>query len=64
MSAALDSGLAFATIIIFLSLGMQNINAPSWWGTTFFDTTADAEGKGPVRIKLAKGETFGPSTWD
>ncbi|KAF9410344.1 hypothetical protein BGZ94_001675 [Podila epigama] len=33
LSAALDSGVAIAALVIFFSLQMHNVNFPSWWGT-------------------------------
>ena len=59
LSAALDSGLAFGTIVIFFALQMTNKNPPSWWGNNVVETTLDAQ-KNAVRITLPKGQTFGP----
>ncbi|KAG0092652.1 hypothetical protein BGZ92_009116 [Podila epicladia] len=33
LSAALDSGVAIAALVIFFSLQMQGIEFPSWWGS-------------------------------
>ncbi|KAG0025207.1 hypothetical protein BGZ81_007330, partial [Podila clonocystis] len=33
LSAALDSGVAIAALVIFFSLQMHGIDFPSWWGT-------------------------------
>jgi OPT family small oligopeptide transporter len=66
LSAALDSGVAIGTIIIFFCLqfpknGTIGMGLQNWWGNTVYTTTADFKGT-PLRV-LAKGETFGPSTW-
>lgn len=33
LSAALDSGVALAALVVFFTLQMQGIDFPSWWGT-------------------------------
>ncbi|KAF9202183.1 hypothetical protein BGZ59_002283, partial [Podila verticillata] len=33
LSAALDSGVAMAALVIFFTLQMQGVDFPSWWGT-------------------------------
>ncbi|CAO3564077.1 unnamed protein product [Mortierella alpina] len=33
LSAALDSGVALAALLIFFTLQMRNIEFPAWWGT-------------------------------
>jgi hypothetical protein len=38
-SAALDSGLALSTIIIFFALLLPQINPPQWWGNTVIQGT-------------------------
>ncbi|KAL9070772.1 MAG: hypothetical protein Q9157_005697 [Trypethelium eluteriae] len=38
-SAALDSGLALSTIIIFFALLLPQVNPPSWWGNNVVSTT-------------------------
>ena len=67
LSAALDSGVAIAVVLIFFCLqypknneiGATNIQV--WWGNTVFANTADWAG---ASLKtLADGETFGPSKW-
>ncbi|KAI5124408.1 hypothetical protein M0805_008292 [Coniferiporia weirii] len=62
LSAALDSGVAIALIIIFFALqlpkGGFNLN---WWGNTVWTNTADYNGT-PL-ITLGEGQTFGPTTW-
>jgi OPT family small oligopeptide transporter len=67
LSAALDSGVAVAAVLIFFCLqypangtiGANNIM--EWWGNTVFLKTADA--KGTPLLKVPKGEYFGPRTW-
>ncbi|EIN04185.1 OPT oligopeptide transporter [Punctularia strigosozonata HHB-11173 SS5] len=67
LSAALDSGVAVATVLIFFilqypksgTIGLTTVQA--WWGNTVSYNNADALGT-PMRV-LAEGETFGPSTW-
>lgn len=58
-SAALDSGLALCTILIFFALLLPKVNPPNWWGNNVVGTTLDAQGAA-VQIVLPKGETFGP----
>jgi OPT family small oligopeptide transporter len=38
-SAALDSGLAIATIVIFFALLLPQVSPPQWWGNTVVGTT-------------------------
>jgi OPT family small oligopeptide transporter len=38
-SAALDSGLAVATIIIFFALLLPQVSPPQWWGNTVVSST-------------------------
>ena len=67
LSAAMDSGVAVAAVLIFFCLqyprngtiGANNIQV--WWGNTVPFNTADAAGT-PL-IALAKGEKFGPTSW-
>jgi hypothetical protein len=53
----LDTGVAFATIIIFFALSYQGIKLV-WWGNTINSTTFD--GKSVPWKKVAKGAHFGP----
>jgi hypothetical protein len=39
LSAALDSGLALATIVIFFALTMTKTEAPKWWGNNVVTST-------------------------
>ncbi|KAJ7074114.1 OPT oligopeptide transporter [Mycena amicta] len=57
LSAGLDTGVAFATIIIFFALSYQGIKIV-WWGNTVNSTTYD--GKSIPWSKVAKGAHFGP----
>ncbi|TDL28758.1 OPT oligopeptide transporter [Rickenella mellea] len=62
LSAALDSGVAFALIVIFFTVqlpkGGFNIN---WWGNTVWLNTADTNFL-PLKT-VASGQIFGPQTW-
>lgn len=62
LSAALDSGVAIALIIIFFTLQLPKggINI-DWWGNTVWMNTLDA--MGAPFYTLAPGEIFGPTTW-
>ncbi|KAJ6618832.1 OPT oligopeptide transporter [Mycena sp. CBHHK59/15] len=57
LSAGLDTGVAFATIIIFFALSYHGIKL-NWWGNTVNSTTYD--GKSVPWKKVAKGSYFGP----
>ncbi|KAJ3477668.1 hypothetical protein NLI96_g10300 [Meripilus lineatus] len=67
LSAALDSGVAIAAILIFFCLqypkngtiGKDNIQ--KWWGNTVSFTNADANGT-PFKL-LPEDGFFGPSNW-
>jgi hypothetical protein len=59
LSAALDTGLAFGTMLVFFAIQLQNIDPPDWWGNRVGLSTLDAKNKA-IRIKLGEGETFGP----
>ncbi|KAI0690888.1 OPT oligopeptide transporter protein-domain-containing protein [Cytidiella melzeri] len=67
LSAALDSGTAVSTIIVFFCLqypknGMIGLTTiQSWWGNTVPWNTYDAI-KQPY-YTLAPNQTFGPATW-
>ncbi|KAF8526000.1 OPT oligopeptide transporter [Hysterangium stoloniferum] len=69
LSAALDSGVAISTIVIFFALqypqngqiGLNTIQA--WWGNAGFQKTAEYD---PARVAIKsvpQGQKFGPSTW-
>lgn len=61
LSAGLDIGLAWSSLIIFLCLNLTNANFPDWWGNNVINTS-DLAGTAVSKV-LAKGEAFGPSTW-
>ncbi|OCH85567.1 OPT oligopeptide transporter [Obba rivulosa] len=67
LSAALDSGLAVAAILIFFCLQYPKNNTigadtiQKWWGNTVSFDNADGLAL-PLRA-LASGEAFGPSKW-
>ncbi|KAI9826487.1 MAG: hypothetical protein M1819_007336 [Sarea resinae] len=61
-SAALDSGLAISTILIFLTLDLTNTAGPSWWGNSVVETTMDAQYTA-VQATVPPGEIFGPKHW-
>lgn len=62
LSAALDSGVAIALIIIFFALQFPKGGIEfNWWGNTVWVNTADWNGT-PF-ITLEPGQTFGPSSW-
>lgn len=65
VSAALDSGLAISTIVIFFTLGLSGLNGGSfvsWWGVNIAQNTMDASGSALQKV-VADGETFGPKSW-
>ncbi|EJD53618.1 OPT oligopeptide transporter [Auricularia subglabra TFB-10046 SS5] len=67
LSAALDSGVAIATIIIFFALqfpkngtiGKNTIQ--TWWGNSVYGETAD--GAGLPLLPIPEKGHFGPDTW-
>lgn len=60
LSAALDSGTSFCTIIIFFALALpkDGINL-NWWGNTVWINTFDAIGM-PRQLPSGPNGTFGP----
>ncbi|QRW05770.1 OPT oligopeptide transporter protein [Ceratobasidium sp. AG-Ba] len=64
LSAALDSGVAVATILIFFCLQFPQRGALElhWWGNDISNRTAD--GQGTPHISLESGKTFGYTTWN
>ena len=60
LSAALDSGLAITTFLVFFCLTYPGVEL-NWWGNTIAYTTAD--GLGTALDSVAPGETFGPKNW-
>lgn len=62
LSAGLDIGLAWCSLIIFLTIGMTNTDAPSWWGNNVINTV-DYNVVTNIRELLPEGQAFGPSSW-
>lgn len=63
LSAGLDIGLAYSSLVIFLCLNLTNTNFPSWWGNDVVNTTLDTNmGTISRMIDPAIG-FFGPTTW-
>ncbi|KHC46289.1 OPT family small oligopeptide transporter [Candida albicans P37039] len=63
LSAGLDIGLAWCSLIIFLCLSLTNTDFPSWWGNDVINTTFDTQVVTNIRHILKEGEAFGPSSW-
>jgi len=61
-SAALDSGLALCTILIFFALLLPQVNLPNWWGNNVVGTTMDAQDTAVQKV-VAPGQIFGPTSW-
>ncbi|KAF9530833.1 OPT oligopeptide transporter [Crepidotus variabilis] len=67
LSAALDSGVAIAAVLIFFilqypangTIGADNL--AKWWGNTVFSNTADANAT--TMLTIPEGQHFGPATW-
>lgn len=62
LSAGLDIGLAWSSLIIFLAINLSNTNAPSWWGNNVVSSTLEGGGYAATFI-LEEGQAFGPSSW-
>lgn len=60
LSAALDSGVAIATVIIFFCITLP-AGSLSWWGNNVYKNTAD--GKGTPYKGLPPDGYFGPTSW-
>ncbi|KAF1933125.1 OPT superfamily oligopeptide transporter [Didymella exigua CBS 183.55] len=59
LSAALDSSIAIAAVIIFFAVFWTKVSENfSWWGTTVYKDTCDWKSC-PFKV-LVKGEKFGP----
>ncbi|CAK9436467.1 uncharacterized protein LODBEIA_P10250 [Lodderomyces beijingensis] len=63
LSAGLDVGLAWSSLIISLAMGLTNTSFPSWWGNDVVTSTADYDTMSNIRKLLEPGEAFGPSSW-
>lgn len=62
LSAGLDIGMAWSSVIIFLTISLTKTSAPNWWGNNVIETTMDMSSTA-IRQPLAEGEWFGPSSW-
>lgn len=62
LSAGLDIGMAWTSVIIFLTISLTKTSAPNWWGNNVIETTMDMSSTA-IRQPLAEGEWFGPSSW-
>lgn len=60
LSAALDSGVAVASIVIFLTVTYPG-GQLNWWGNNVWKNTLDYTST--KFYSLAPGETFGPAIW-
>ncbi|KAH7928158.1 small oligopeptide transporter [Leucogyrophana mollusca] len=67
LSAALDSGVAVAIVLIFFCLEYPRNGTigqgafAGWWGNTVYTRTADWRGARVLRVP--EGGTFGPAVW-
>lgn len=61
-SAALDCGLIICTLLIFFTLYLTSANTISWWGNDAAVQTLDHT-FAAVKLRVAPGETFGPTQW-
>ena len=61
LSAGLDIGLAWSSLIVFLTLYLTNTKFPTWWGNTVINTVDTLNEA--IRQPLKEGEAFGPSSW-
>ncbi|ODQ79441.1 hypothetical protein BABINDRAFT_161841 [Babjeviella inositovora NRRL Y-12698] len=62
LSAGLDIGLAWSSLIIFLALALTNTNAPSWWGNNVINGTLDTQYAAINRV-VPDGGSFGLTKW-
>lgn len=62
VSAALDCGLILSTLVIFFTLYLTETKPPQWWGNVASTHTMDFK-HNAVKLTVAPGETFGPSSW-
>ncbi|KAJ7163826.1 OPT oligopeptide transporter, partial [Mycena crocata] len=59
LSAALDAGVALATLLMFFTVVYRNVNV-DWIGNTIWLNTADAMG---LSFRTPDTGTFGPAEW-
>ncbi len=62
LSAGLDIGLAWASLLLFFCLTFPNISAPSWWGNDVVNSTMDTQGTA-FNLLLGEREYFGLDSW-
>ncbi|GMM38051.1 oligopeptide transporter [Saccharomycopsis crataegensis] len=60
MGAAVEAGVAVATVVIFLCITYPGVTL-TWWGNQVYKDTLDWKSKPYYTVK--SGETFGPSSW-
>ncbi|EPY49188.1 OPT oligopeptide transporter Isp4 [Schizosaccharomyces cryophilus OY26] len=64
LSAALDTGMELALIVIFFCLQLPNVSFPNWWGNVGAFNTMDASGTAVLKtVNETAGEFFGPTSW-
>ncbi|CCH41193.1 Oligopeptide transporter [Wickerhamomyces ciferrii] len=61
LGAGVETGVAIATVIIFLCVQYPTGGKFNWWGNTVYKNTLDYEGKPYYTLK--EGETFGETKW-
>ena len=62
LAAALDAGVAFGSLLVFLCLFLPKGGIVfNWWGNTVWETTNDAMAA-PWQV-VAPNTTFGPTSW-
>ncbi|CDK24233.1 unnamed protein product [Kuraishia capsulata CBS 1993] len=62
LSAGLDIGLAWSSLLIFLTISLTKTAAISWWGNNITDETMDMTNTA-IQEVLAAGDFFGPASW-
>lgn len=62
LSAGLDIGLAWSSLIIFLCIQLPGASFPNWWGIDVVNNTLDTNMAAITNV-LAEGESFGPDVW-
>jgi len=62
LSAGLDCGLAWSSLIIFLAFSLSKTDFPLWWGNDVYTTTADYLGT-PNYVLNGDGDYFGRHSW-
>ncbi|EHK17282.1 uncharacterized protein TRIVIDRAFT_161010 [Trichoderma virens Gv29-8] len=61
LSSALTAGIVLSALVQFFAIANAGVSFPAWWGTTYHTKTCDFHDC--RHMKLAKGETFGPTEW-